>query len=120
MWIKRDFTLSHCHPNIRTIAKPQYVLSGKWWVFTDSLARKKIPKRGRGYPTIELAWKPQMFLSKCRILGISNETVGLEGIESLFFVPPKTFSQNKTAVLTHLVRYKTFSRDKINILFWLS
>ena len=35
MWIKRDFTLSHCHPNIRTIAKPQYVLSGKWWVFTD-------------------------------------------------------------------------------------
>ena len=37
MWIKRDFTLSHCHPNIRTIAKPQYVLSGKWWVFTDKL-----------------------------------------------------------------------------------
>ena len=61
-----------------------------------------------------------MFLSKCRILGISNETVGLEGIESLFFVPPKTFSQNKTAVLAHLVRYKTFSRDKISILSWLS
>ena len=66
--------------------------------FSDSLARKTIPKRGRGYPTRELGWKPQMFWSKCRILGISNETVGLEGIESLFFVPPKTFSQNKTAV----------------------
>ena len=37
MWIKRDFTLSHCHPNIRTIAKHQNVLSGKWWVFTDKL-----------------------------------------------------------------------------------
>lgn len=53
--------------------------------FSDSLARKTIPKRGRGYPTRELGWKPQMFWSKCRILGISNETVGLEGIESLFF-----------------------------------
>ena len=52
-----------------------------------------------GYPTKQLGWK---------------------GLKASFSFHLKRFHRTKLLFLTHLVRYKTFSRDKISILFWLS
>ena len=49
---------------------------------------------------------------------ITGEEIFIRGwiphhfLAKLFFVPSKTFSQNKTPRLTHLVQIKTFSRNQ--------
>ena len=161
MWIKRDFTLSHCHPNIRTIAKPQYVLSGKWWVFTFShfcpgkglFLRKLYELAGfvhvkaeiefrilseecLTFRTVSLAkrfpngvediqqesWpgSRRCFEANAGFSGYPTKQLGWKGLKASFSFRLKRFHRTKLLFLTHLVRYKTFSRDKISILFWLS
>ena len=113
MWIKRDFTLSHCHPNIRTIAKHQNVLSGKWWVFTDSLARKTIPKRGRGYPTRELAWKSRRcFEANAGFSGYPTKQLDWKGLKASFSFRLKRFHRTKLLFLRIWYDIKRFRRTK--------
>lgn len=77
--------------------------------FSDSLARKTIPKRGRGYPTRELAWKSRRcFEANAGFSGYPTKQLGWKGLKASFSFRLKRFRGTKLLFLTHLARYKTF------------
>jgi hypothetical protein len=132
MWIKRDFTLSHCHPNIRTVAKHQNVLSGKWWVFTDKLHElagfvhvkaeiefrilseecltfrtaslaKRFPNGVEDIQQESWAGSRRCFEANAGFSGYPTKQLGWKGLKASFSFRLKRFHGTKLLFLTHLV-----------------